>query len=173
MTFDLWAPELPEINLISTSIPPKDCVAGPCSSSFGLCKVDCSRKLSFICMSEKITPTLPLSSNPILSLPLIIPPLQTTSATPTSTTENSQAHDMPESMGTIGGLIMGVAEMVLPEMVMNAMTQFMHNTNGLIYSGNGIFGLKMENIKNLSSVQTTYFQKYIYIIAISTCIQFP
>ena len=68
---------------------------------------------------------------------------------------------------------MGVAEMVLPEMVMNAMTQFMHNTNGLIYSGNGIFGLKMENIKNLSSVQTTYFQKYIYIIAISTCIQFP
>ena len=37
----------------------------------------------------------------------------------------------------------------------------------------GIFGLKMENIKNLSSVQTTYFQKYIYIIAISTCIQFP
>ena len=70
----------------------------------------------------------------------MIPPLQTTSATPTSTTENSQSHDMPESMGTIGGLIMGVAEMVLPEMVMNVMTQFMHNTNGLIYSGNGIFG---------------------------------
>ena len=102
-------------------------------------------------MTEKITSTLPLSSNPISSVPLIIPTLQTTSATPTSTTENSQAHDMPESMGTIGGLIMGVAEMVLPEMVMNAMTQFMHNTNGLIYSGNGIFG-KLTKSRGLSLI---------------------
>ena len=46
---------------------------------------------------------------------------------------------MPQSIGTMGRLIMNVAEMVLPEMLMNTVTRFMQDTNGLIYSGNNIF----------------------------------
>ena len=36
--------------------------------------------------------------------------------------------------------MMGIAEMVLPEMAMKMVAQFMHDTNGLVYSGTGFTG---------------------------------
>ena len=43
----------PDHSLISTRVERKDCAAGPCSASFGLCEVSCSERLSYICMKEK------------------------------------------------------------------------------------------------------------------------
>ena len=80
-------------------------------------------------MIEKNPSSSPISLN--------IPQIQTTTAIP-ATTEESETHDMPQSLGTAGRLIMGVAEMILPETVMNMVTQFMQNTNGLVYSGSNI-----------------------------------
>ena len=77
-----------------------------------------------------------VDKNPPISSPLSlnIPQVQTTT-TATPTTDKSEAHHMPQSIGTMGRLIMNVAEMVLPEMLMNTVTRFMQDTNGLIYSG--------------------------------------
>ena len=72
-------------------------------------------------------------------LSLIIPPDEITVSS--STTENPQSHHaMPQSMGMVGRLMMGIAEMVLPEMAMKMVAQFMHDTNGLVYSGTGFTG---------------------------------
>ena len=74
-------------------------------------------------------------NSPISSpLSLNIPQVQTTT-TATPTTDKSESSHMPQSIGTMGRLIMNVAEMVLPEMLMNTVTRFMQDTNGLIYSG--------------------------------------
>ena len=56
-------------------------------------------------------------------------------ATPTSTSTETPKPEMPHSMGAAGRLIMSIAESVLPKMVMNMVTEFMHSTNGLVYSG--------------------------------------
>ena len=82
-------------------------------------------------MSEKIPSTLALT--------LIIPPDETITTT-SSAIEDSQSHSMPQSMGMVGRMIMGIAEMVLPETAMKMVTEFMHDTNGLVYSGTGFTG---------------------------------
>ena len=78
-----------------------------------------------------------VDKNPPTSSPLSlnIPQVQTTTSTATTTTDKSESDHMPQSIGTMGRLIMNVAEMVLPEMLMNTVTRFMQDTNGLIYSG--------------------------------------
>ena len=67
---------------------------------------------------------------------LIDAPLTSTPAnlSPVTSTEVLQ-HPKPMSMGMLGKLMMRIVENMLPEMVMETISQFMHSVNGIVYSG--------------------------------------
>ena len=123
----------PDHSLISTRVERKDCAAGPCSASFGLCEVSCSEKLSYICMKEKKPPIGNSDSTGNNSNGL-----SDTSSLESSTDISSPEHSLP-AMGILGRMMMRVAERVLPEMTMDMVSRFVHRTNGMIYSGKGSY----------------------------------
>ena len=120
----------PDHSLISTRVERKDCAAGPCSASFGLCAVSCSEKLGYICMKEKTPPMGNLDTNGTNSNGLL-----DTSSSESSTDVSSLEHSFP-AMGILGRMMMRIAERVLPDIAMDLVSRFMHRTNGMIYSGN-------------------------------------
>ena len=134
LTFDLWAPKYPGIKPSLSKEDQKDCVAGPCSTSFGLCKVSCKQRLSYICMIEKsqYIPNLALGVTSPLETSISRPPIEV--ATETEESTGALQHAMPH-MSPLGQMMMQIAENVLPNMVMKMVSEFMHSTNGLIYSG--------------------------------------
>ena len=125
LSFDLWAPGYPIEGALSPSINTDACVAGPCSASFGLCDISCTRKLSYICEARKV-------ENSATPIPVKI---QETTPTPSTTSSSIGEIPMPSSMSMMGRLIMTLARMMLPERAMGWISQMMYSVPRTIYAG--------------------------------------
>lgn len=147
------ATNITKIGSLSPSSNEDTCAAGPCSTSFGLCEVLCSQKLSYICMARKISQTgIPGNGETpptVTSATVVETPPTVTSATvvsenllsgsinrpsAASTTVVSE-HVLPESMSLVGRMMVHLAEAVLPEMAIVTLSQLMNSVNTILFTG--------------------------------------
>ena len=141
LNFTVWAPKYLGEHSLTPSYNKESCAAGPCSTSFGLCEVSCSRKLSYICMARKIlqteTSTVTERTPSVTVAPVVSEPVlsgSTNAASVTSATVVSE-HELPRSMSMMGRMVMHLAEAVLPERTMGTISEIMKYFNRILFSG--------------------------------------